>query len=132
MSATIDALRPDDAAEMIRIARENGQPNWHYSPGAHGTVVRDGDRVRGFCLLRETTHGFVVDELWCERTREGIASLQTLADWMEDLMARLARERGVVLKLGGIVRLDNPRHKNVLERRGYTVVAEVLAKEFQP
>ena len=126
----LDALREDDANELLRIARESGQPPWTFTPGAHGTVVRDGDRIRGFCLLRETGIGFVVDELWCDRSREGVASLGLLAGWLEDTMHALTRERASILRLGGIVRLDNPLHKKALLKRGYAVVAEVLVKDF--
>jgi hypothetical protein len=128
----IDKLRPSDAEEMLRLARVNNQWRWQYTQGAHGAVVRDGDRIAGFCLLRETMHGFVVDELRCDRNRAGIASLGMLADWVENVVQRAATDRNAVLQLGGIVRLDNPVHKAALEKRGYTVVAEVLTKEFAP
>lgn len=126
----LDALRPDDANELLRLARENGQPHWVLSPGAHGTVVRDGDRIHGFCLLREIGVGFVVDELWCDRSREGIASLGMLAEWLEQTMQGIVAERAADSRLGGIVRLDNPTHKRALVKRGYRVVAEVLVKDF--
>lgn len=131
MPLVLDAIRPDDANEMIRLARENGQAPWHYSEGAHGTVVRDGDRIRGFCLLRETPIGFVVDELWCDRNREGIAGLGLLAGWLEQTMRNIVMDRACNLRLGGIVRLDNPIHKAALVKRGYNVVAEVLVKDFR-
>ena len=123
-------LLPDDANEMLRIARENGQKSWFYTPGAHGTVVRDGNTLRGFCLLRETALGFIVDELWCDKSREGVASIGLLAKWIEATMRRIVSERAATITLGGIVRTDNPKHKAALVRRGYKVVAEVLTKEF--
>jgi hypothetical protein len=139
MSLILDSLRPDDANEMLRLARETGQAThgWVYSPGAAGTVVRDGDKIRGFCLLRETGVGFVVDELWCERedhqpTRDGKASIVLLAKWLEETVQTLANERGCSLQLGGIVRLDNPTHRAALEHRGFVPVATVLTKEFTP
>lgn len=129
----IDQLVPDDAPEMLRLRRENGMKGgWTYAPGSHGVVVRDGDKVRGFCLIRELGYGYIVDELWCEKTREGVASLGMLGDWIEETFARMARQRGEVLQVGGVVRLDNPAHKKTLENRGYSVVAEVLVREFNP
>lgn len=131
---TLDAIRPDDANEMLRLARETSQTThgWIYSPGAAGTVVRDGDSIRGFCLLRETAIGFVVDELWCDHSREGIASIGLLAKWLETTVQGLANERGCSLRLGGIVRLDNPVHRAALEKRGFAPIATVLVKEYEP
>jgi hypothetical protein len=129
---TIGPLLPDDANEVNRIARENGQMQFVFSPGAHGVVVRDGNILRGFCLLRETGVGFVVDELWCDRSRAGIASIGMLADWLESTVRRVAAERGSSVKLGGIVRLDNPTHQRALEKRGFAPIATVLVKEYEP
>jgi hypothetical protein len=130
----LDALRPDDAPQMIRLALANGQTAWTYTAGAHGIVVRDGDLIRGFCLLRETSAGFVVDELWADvpNGRRGKLALGMLARWLEAEMQRSADERSTIVKLGGIVRLDNPRHRRALTNRGFVPVAEVLAKEFYP
>jgi hypothetical protein len=130
----LDTIRPDDANEMLRLARETGQATqgWVYSPGAAGTVVRDGNKIRGFCLLRETGVGFVVDELWCDKSKEGVASLGMLSRWLEETIQRIANERGCSLKLGGIVRDDNPAHRKALEKRGFTPIATVLVKEFEP
>jgi hypothetical protein len=130
----IDDLRPSDAGELLRLARENGQERYVFSPGAHGVVVRASDsELRGFCLFREASEGlWVVDELWCEQSRDGVAALGVLAGWIEGLVAATARDRGAKQVLSGIIRLDNQRHKAALEHRGYAVIAEVLAKEFAP
>jgi hypothetical protein len=132
MSLILDTIQPDDANEMLRLARENGQAAWVYSPGAHGVVVREGDTIRGFALLRETGIGFVVDELWCDRSRTGIASIGLLANWLETTVRGIANERSAVLKLGGIVRDDNPLHRKALEKRGFVPIATVLVKEYKP
>jgi hypothetical protein len=130
----LDAIRPDDAPEMLRLARETGQTTqgWVYSPGAAGTVVRDEDKIRGFCLLRETHVGFVVDELWSEHSRKGIAALGMLSEWLQETIQKIANERGCPIQLGGIVRDDNPAHRKALEKRGFAPVATVLAKEIRP
>jgi hypothetical protein len=125
-------LLPDDANEMNRLARENGQAPFVFTPGAHGVVVRDGNTIRGFCLLRETGSGFVVDELWCDRSRAGVGSIGMLADWLESTIRGISRERGALVKLGGIVRIDNPRHRAALEKRGFKPIATVLVKEYEP
>ena len=129
---TLDGLSPDDATEMRRIATIHGQPGWTYAPGAHGAVVREGDRVRAFCLLREFHGGFIIDELWPDETREGVHGMKLLADWAERIVQRAATERGRALNLAGIVRLDNERHGAALKKRGYEPIAEVLSREFLP
>lgn len=123
---------PDDSLGLVTLAHQWGQPFWTISPDAHGVVVRDGDEVVAFCLIRETPHGFLLDELREEKSRRGIRALSLLADWVEDKMGDVARERGTPISLGGIVTLRNASHKGALVGRGYEVVAEVLAKDFQP
>jgi hypothetical protein len=116
----------------VRLARIHGVPAWVLTPGAHGAVVRDGDSLAAFCLLRETALGFIIDELWPEKTRRGLQALHMLSDWIEQTVARIARERSTRLDLGGIVRLDNKSHALALQRRDYEVVAEVYKKSFFP
>jgi hypothetical protein len=132
MSLFIDALSPNDAEEMLRLARMHGYDRWTYSPGANGAVVRDGHYIRAFCLLRELGQGFIIDELWPDNTRDGVHGMKMLADWAERVVQERATGCGCPLTLGGIVRTDNVPHGNALKRRGYTIVAEVLSREFQP
>jgi hypothetical protein len=131
----LDALREEDAGELVRLARLWGQPLFHVSAGAHGAVVRDGASVVAFTFLRETSYGLVVDELWNEPAsmgRRGLAGLGMLTEWLETVAAKTARERGTPVTLGGIVRCDNPSHEAALAHRGYEIVAHVRAKEFAP
>ena len=129
----IDAWNSEDVPELARLAVINNQGMWKPTPGANGVVVRDfPECIRGFCLLRETPLGFVVDELWHDKTRRGMLALGMLERWIEATISAIAKERGTPIMLGGIVRDDNPRHRRALERRGYTPLAVVLSKEFKP
>ena len=131
-SLILDSWNSDDVPELARLAVLNDQALWAPTPGAQGVVVRDEEVLRGFCLLRETPHGFVVDELWHDKTRRGVAALGMLARWIEDTIQRISDERKATIQLGGIVRHDNPVHQRALEHRGYIPVATVLSKEFKP
>ena len=107
----VEAMRGDDASELLRLARVWEQRPFVVSPGAHGAVVRDcGGRVAGFAFLRETPYGLVVDELWCDRSRRGREALSLLAEWLERTAGAVARQRGVVVSLGRIVRVENVEH----------------------
>jgi hypothetical protein len=133
---TVAAMTPEDEPALTKIMRDNGQV-LAISPGAFGTVVRFtehpwGERVVGFCLIRERPVGFVVDELWSEHSRAGVASIGLLFDWFDETMQRVATERGQRVSLGGIVRLDNELHMRALEKRGCAFVAKVLVKEYDP
>jgi hypothetical protein len=129
----IDALRPQDAADMVRLALLNGRDQWYYPKDGFGTTVRDArGSVRAFCVMRELPYGFVADQFWCDGTREGIAGLGMLSRWMQRTVQQVATERGEVISLGGIVTLENTRHKAALIHRGFAVVAEVLARKFLP
>ena len=130
---TVDALRPEDAQEIVQIALAWGRPApTVIAPGAHGCVVRDADgSVLAWALLRENVCGFAVDELWQRPGLRGNRALAVIADAIEGTVARIAAERGKdSLALGGAARLDNPKHINALERRGYTHVANMYAKEI--
>lgn len=130
---TVDALRPQDSEDLLKISFAWGNPPLTViSPGAHGAVVRDDDgAVLAWALLRETSHGFCTDELWCARSRAGKEALALLAQWLERTVASIAFERGVpFLPLGGVVRNDNPAHDEALEKRGYEFVAKVRMKEI--
>jgi hypothetical protein len=130
----VDEMCVEDAVELVRLAGEWGMPWFEFSAGGCGAVVRDGvGGVVAFTVVRDRPYGLVVDELWCNRgTLRGRAGLSLLAEWLELLAQRIADERGVVMSLGGLVRLGNESHKAMLEHRGYVVVAEALSKEFVP
>lgn len=130
---TVDALRPDDAQEIVEISLAWGRPApTVIAQGAHGCVVRDEDgSVLAWALLRENVCGFTVDELWQRPGLRGNRALAVVADALESTVARIAAERGKdCLALGGAARLDNPKHINALERRGYEHVANMYAKEI--
>lgn len=127
----VEALRPEDADELMALAAQWQSGPIVISPGAHGAVVRSGGRVLAWCLLRELNGGFVVDELWCAKERAGREALGELAHWLEETVAQIAASRGVeYVELGGIVRLDNPLHDAALEKRGYAVIGHVRAKKI--
>ena len=87
--------------------------------------------MQAWALLRETGHGYIVDELWAKKTRAGRLALGQIARWLEATVAKIAAEKGVdFLPLGGICRLDNEPHYNALKNRGYEVVAHVFAKDI--
>lgn len=127
----VEPLRPEDAEELVRLSLEWEQGMPIISPGAHGAVVRENGSVQAWALLRETSHGFVIDEIWAKHSRIGRLALGTIARWIESTVAGIAADRGEpALQLGGICRLDNPRHYAALQKRGYEVVAHVFAKDI--
>jgi hypothetical protein len=56
--------------------------------------------------------------------------LHALADWAEQLTARIGTERGEDLHCGGIVINENIAHAAALEQRGYVPVAKVYGKRI--
>src|ERR1700692_511401 len=128
---TIEPLKPEDADDLVEMMRDWQAGPIVIAPGAHGAVVRNEGRVQAWALLRERDYGFVIDELWGLKSKSGHLALGKLARWIESTIARIASERGVdTLPLGGICRLDNPTHYAALQKRGYIVVAHVLAKDI--
>lgn len=127
----VEALRPEDAPELMALADVWQSGPVVISPGAHGAVVRDSHGVAAWALLRELNYGFVVDELWCRKNRSGRVALGEIARWLEETVARIAAERGCeFIELGGIVRLDNPTHDAALDKRGYEIIGNVRAKKI--
>ncbi len=127
----VQPLAVDDAKEILRIATSWESGEVILSSGAHGAVVKEGDKVLAYAFLRETGYGFVVDDLWQDKSRGGLEALAELSHWLEGTVARIAAERNVEsIPLGGIAKLDNPRHRAALEHRGYEHVANVYAKDI--
>lgn len=128
---TVSPLTPDDAPYLIALAQEWDSGPVVITPGAYGVVVRDGSDVLAWGTLRETGYGMVTDELWCRKDRPGRLALGEIAKWLEATVAKIAGERGLAsMPLGGMARLDNPRHCAALENRGYEHVANVYAKDI--
>ena len=129
----IRAPNPEDARDIRRIAWENNLPiQWRWPPGKHGLVVEHKGRLLAFTIIYESVYGLVIDELWEEQSKDGFRGLALLSKHLEGVAQRLADERGECLALGGVVRLDKPRHIAALKHRGYQTEAEVLAKPFTP
>lgn len=130
---TIRPPAPDDATAIANIVASHNLPAaWAWPEGEHGIVVEAHGAVRAFCVLKETIYGLVIDELWEERTRTGFRALSLLHERIEEIAQDLADRRGEPIQVGGLVVLERTAHKNALQRRGYTVEAEVLAKLVTP
>ena len=65
---------------------------------------------------------------WCDTLAFWLFIAAALTDWLEDTTARLARERGFPLSLGGVVRLENGAMDDAMAKRGFEVVGTVRAK----
>lgn len=129
----VRAAEPDDAAEILRIAREHELPaSWTWPPGKHGLVVEYEGRVAAFCVLSENPWGLLTDELWQERSRQGDRALSLLSRQIEQIAQRLADERGEEILAGGTVHLEREGHIRALKRRGYREIGLVLSKTFKP
>lgn len=125
-------LLPEDAPQLVAIARQWGQETFVITPGAFGATAKtQNGELCAFCLLRETGYGFVIDEIYGTKDIAGKRALAALANWVERTVAQIAADRKLPsVPLGGICRLDNPDHYNALKRRGYEVVAHVFAKDI--
>lgn len=128
----VEALRPEDAPELMRLAAQWQSGPIVISPGAHGAVVRDAQGIAAWALLRElSAFGFVTDELWCRKDYGGHVALAEIGAWLESTVARIAAERGLpFIELGGLVRLDNPAHDAALAKHGYEVVGHMRSKKI--
>lgn len=130
---TIEPVTIHDAQAITTIARENGLPeSWSWPEGAHGAVARSHGHIVSFCAVKEFCWGIMVEEWWCVKTPEGKRGLLQLGQWFERTVARLATERGEEIKIGGLVRKDNPVHAWMLKSRGYAPEAEILTKIISP
>ncbi len=128
---TVSPLLPEDAPYLVALAQEWNSGPVVITPGAHGVVVRENSDVLAWGTLRETGYGMVTDELWCRKDRAGRLALAAIGKWLEKTVAKIAAEQGLAsMPLGGIARLDNPKHCAVLENRGYEHVANVYAKDI--
>lgn len=130
----VRAVRDDDARAIAEIVFEHGLPReWSWPSKAYaGTVAEVDGVVVAFCALTRSIYGLVIEEFWCRKSRAGVLGLGTLGRWIESIAQREADERGEAIEIGGCVRLDNPSHMAVLEKRGYEMTARVLAKRFEP
>uniref|UniRef100_E6QP68 N-acetyltransferase domain-containing protein n=1 Tax=mine drainage metagenome TaxID=410659 RepID=E6QP68_9ZZZZ len=133
MQVQVDAARDDDSADILRIVDQHNLPvAWAWTPGSFGTVARFEGRVVAFLAMHETPFGLIVDELWQEKSRAGFAGLGALAEWVEEVARRIAKERNEAISVGGICMDANTAHRAALERRGYAQVASVLSRRFEP
>lgn len=130
---TIEPVTTQDANDVYRIARENGlDTSWTWPEGAHGAVARDKGKLVAFCCVKEFCWGIMVEEWWCERTPTGKRGLLKLGQWFEATIQLLSNERKDSIKIGGLVRKENPVHGWMLKRRGYEPEAEILTKTVYP
>jgi hypothetical protein len=125
---TVAPVVPDDAPALLEMARAHGRAPWHILGGDAGIVARDEHGVAGFAFVREAPFGVVVDELWSTPDSRGREALSVLTDWLEEMTATLARERGHEMSLGGVVRVENAAMDHAMAKRGYEVVGQVRAK----
>lgn len=129
----IRPAKADDATDIARIAFASGLPDtWHLNIGSATTVAEDESGVVAFCELKELPYGLIIEDWWCFPTHAGFEGLLSLGKWVETIAQTLVAARGKELMVGGVVRLDNPTHKKMLEKRGYEIEAVVLAKRFKP
>ena len=125
--------RPDDGRKIAEIAFACGlPPAWKLTADQSTSIAEDDSGIVAFCVLREIPYGLCIEDWWCFPTRAGMAGLLALGKWVESIAQTLVAARGTELMVGGVVRLDNPEHRKMLENRGYEVEAVVLAKRFKP
>lgn len=127
---TVAELVPDDAPSLLALSREWGNRTWQFLGGNRGIVARDADGVAGFALFREEPFGIVADELWSYPNRRGRSAWLALYQWLEKAAESKARAIGAPVGIGGMVHLINPKMEAALKKRGYKVVAQILAKEI--
>ena len=126
---TITPMTPDDAPALLSLSQEWGGRAWQFLGGNHGIVAQDEHGVAGFALFREENFGIVADELWSYPNRRGRLAWLALYRWLEGAAQAKARDLGRPAGIGGMVHCINPKMESALKKRGYKVVAHILAKE---
>ena len=129
----VRAAHGTDQPAVSRIAEANGIEHfrwpWH---DAWGSVAEVDGIVVAFLAGRDVPTGILIEEFWGDKTREGTIGLGLLANWLEDEAAQaIKRRRGGPVEIGGVVYLDNVRHKKALTKRKYAVKAELLTKVIE-
>lgn len=126
----VEAMRGDDASELLRLARVWEQRPFVVSPGAHGAVVRDGGSVVAVAIMREYPFALVADDVFGEPGERGKRGVAMLWSYFEEFVRRSAANGGRVTHLGVIVKAGDVAHNAALERRGYEILAHIRAKKM--